>query len=94
MSKDVLERDEFNFMLRDEPRDEQDSGWSVLSGYEDDEFLNNHENLQYISIGVILNIDDSILAFIEDLPLCAYERNDNGAFYKINDYDWESYLSE
>ncbi len=94
VSKDVLERDEFNFMLRDEPRDEQDSGWSVLSGYEDDEFLNNHENLQYISIGVILNIDDSILAFIEDLPLCAYERNNNGAFYKINDYDWESYLSE
>ncbi len=94
VSNDVIQRKEFNFMLRDNPKDEQDSGWSVLSGYEDDEFLNNPDNLQYISIGIILNIDDSILSFIEEPPLCAYERNDDYLFYKINDYDWNSYLNE
>ena len=94
VSNDVLRRKEFNFMLRENPKDEQDSGWSVLSGYEDDEFLNNPGNLQYISIGVILNIDDSILTFIEEPPLCAYERNDNYLFYKIDDYDWDTYLNE
>lgn len=94
VSNDVLERNEFNFMLRDNPKDEQDSGWSVLSGYEDDEFLNNPDNLQYISIGEILNIDDSILSFIEEQPLCAYERNDEYLFYKIDDYDWDTYLNE
>lgn len=94
VSNDVIERKEFNFMLRDNPKDEQDSGWSVLSGYEDVEFLNNPDNLQYISIGIILNIDDSILSFIEEPPLCAYERNDDYLFYKINDYDWNSYLNE
>ncbi|PUB08157.1 DUF2185 domain-containing protein [Paenisporosarcina sp. OV554] len=94
VSNDVLERNEFNFMLRDNPKDEQDSGWSVLSGYEDDEFLNNPDNLQYISIGEILNIDDSILSFIEAQPLCAYERNDEYLFYKIDDYDWDTYLNE
>ncbi|MFJ7973691.1 DUF2185 domain-containing protein [Psychrobacillus sp. NPDC096389] len=94
VSNDVLERKEFNFMLRDHAKDEQDTGWSVLSGYEDDEFLNNPDNLQYISIGVILNIDDSILSFIEEPPLCAYERNDAYLFYKIEDYDWDTYLNE
>lgn len=93
VSNDVLERREFNFMLRDNPKDEQDSGWSVLSGYEEDEFLNNPDNLQYISLGVILNIDDTILSFIEEKPLCAYERNDEGLFNKIEDYDWDTYLN-
>ena len=62
--------------------DEQDSGWSVSSGHEDDDFLNNPDNLQYIPIGVILNIDESILSFIEEPPSCAYERNDEYLFYK------------
>ncbi|MED0666499.1 DUF2185 domain-containing protein [Bacillus badius] len=94
VSRDVLEKGEFNFMLRDDPAEEMDSGWSILSGYEEDEFLSDPENFQVLAIGVILNIDDSILAFIEEPPLCAYERDDRGDFYQIEDYDWDSYLSK
>ena len=93
VSEDVLEKREFNFMLRDYPNGEGDSGWSILSGYEDDDYLSDSENFQIVSVGVILNIDDSILEFIQEPPLCAYERNDEGEFYKIDDYDWESYLN-
>ncbi|MEI5907419.1 DUF2185 domain-containing protein [Bacillus spongiae] len=93
VSNDVLEKREFNFMLRDYPHGEGDFGWSILSGYEDDDFLSDSENFQIISIGVILNIDDSILDFIQEPPLCAYERNERGDFYKIDDYDWETYLN-
>ena len=80
-------------MLRDNPNGEDDSGWSILSGYEDDDFLSDYENFQIISIGVILNIDDSILGFIQEPPLCAFERNDEGEFNKIDDYDWDDYLN-
>ncbi|RSD28984.1 immunity protein Imm33 domain-containing protein [Mesobacillus subterraneus] len=93
VSDDVLDKREFNFLLRDEPHGEGDSGWSVLSGYEEDEFLGDAENFQVVSIGVILNIDDSVLEFIQEPPLCAYERDDEGEFYRIEDYDWESYLN-
>ncbi|WLR42302.1 DUF2185 domain-containing protein [Bacillus carboniphilus] len=93
VSEDVFEKEEFNFMLRDEPKGEGDAGWSILSGYEDDDFLNDLENFQIVSIGVILNIDDSILNIIKEPPLCAYERDENGEFYKIEDYDWEGYFS-
>ncbi|EOQ31128.1 DUF2185 domain-containing protein [Bacillus cereus group sp. RP37] len=92
VSDDVLEKREFNFMLRDNPTAEGDPGWSILSGYESDDYVNNPKNFQIISIGVILNIDDSILNFLEEPPLCAYERNDEGRFYKIKDYDWNAYL--
>lgn len=93
VSNDVLEKKEFNFLLRDNPKEGQDSGWSILTGYEDGEYLNESQNFQIISIGVVLNIDDSILEFIDDAPLCAYERSEEGIFHKIHDYDWDAYLN-
>ncbi|PVE70293.1 immunity protein Imm33 domain-containing protein [Priestia megaterium] len=91
VSNDVLERNEFNFLLKDKPND---SGWVIFSGYEEDEFTSNPNNFQIVALGVALNVDDSILAFINESPLCAYERNEFGKFDRIHDYDWETYLSE
>ncbi|MCU5461442.1 DUF2185 domain-containing protein [Bacillus cereus] len=93
VSNDVIEKEEFNFLIKDNPTVEGIPGWSILSGYESDEYVNNPKNFQIISVGVILNIDDSILKFLEEPPLCAYERNDKGRFYKIEDYDWDAYLN-
>lgn len=94
VSNDVLERNEFNFLLKDKPNEPNDSGWVIFSGHEEDEFNSNPDNFQIVALGVILNVDDSILAFINESPLCAYERNEFGQFDKIHDYDWETYLSE
>lgn len=94
VSNDVLERNEFNFLLKDKPNEPNDSGWVIFSGYEDDEFTSNPNNFQIVALGVALNVDDSILAFINESPLCAYERNEFGKFDRIHDYDWETYLSE
>ncbi|GIP49363.1 hypothetical protein J53TS2_29540 [Paenibacillus sp. J53TS2] len=92
VSKDVLKRNEYNFMLRDFPKGEGDTGWAFSSGYENDEFLSNSENLQVISLGVILNIDDSILAILDDHPQCVYERDpETNMFRKIHDFDWDYY---
>lgn len=94
VSNDVLERREFNFLMRDNPENENDTGWIIFSGFEDDDDNDNSDNFQVISIGVILNIDDSILTFIHDKPLCAYERDfEKGIFVKVDDFDWESYLN-
>lgn len=92
VSSDVFAREEFHFMLRDEPNGEGDSGWSILSGYEDDEFLSDPDNFEIVSLGHILNINDSILSFIDEPALCAYETDEAGDFYKIEDFDWASYL--
>lgn len=94
VSNDVLERNEFNFLLKDKPNEPNDSGWVIFSGYEEDEFTSNPNNFQIVALGVALNVDDSILAFINESPLCAYERNEFGKFDRIHDYDWETYLSE
>ncbi|NQX64751.1 DUF2185 domain-containing protein [Paenibacillus alba] len=91
VSNDVLSRNEFNFMLRFDPDNEHDLGWVFFSGYEDDEFSANSENFQVISVGKMLNMDDSILEFIDvsETLHCAYERNkDTGNLTKIENYDW------
>ncbi len=93
VSSDVLDKQSFHFLLRDNPKDEHDSGWTVMSGYEEDDYLNDPANFQYISIGVILNMDNSILAFLDEPALCAYERGTDGYFYKIEDYDWDGYVN-
>lgn len=93
VSRDVLDKREFNFLLRDNPNNEQDSGWTVFSGYEENDFLSDSTNFQPISIGVILNIDDSILSILDERPLCAFERNEEGLFEEIDDYDWDTYLN-
>ncbi|OXS57133.1 hypothetical protein B0G93_1186 [Bacillus sp. V-88] len=93
VSRDVLDKREFNFLLRDNPNNEQDSGWTVFSGYEVNEFLSDSANFQPISIGVILNIDDSILSILDERPLCAFERNEEGLFEEIDDFDWDTYLN-
>lgn len=92
VSNDVLERKEFNFLLRDKAEEPEDSGWTIMTGFEDEEELNDPEQFHYIAIGVVLNMDASILSFVHDEPLSAYERNGEGRFEKVEDYDWSEYL--
>lgn len=92
VSNGVLERKAFNFLLRDKSEEPEDSGWTVMSGREEGAELADPDQFQYLSIDVILNIDASILSFIHDEPLSAYERSEEGGFEKVTDFDWNAYL--
>ncbi|GIU12383.1 MULTISPECIES: DUF2185 domain-containing protein [unclassified Shewanella] len=49
-------------LFREEPDEEYKeknySGWNLFSGKEDDDYLNNGDNWNFVSLGAILNIDD------------------------------------
>jgi hypothetical protein len=95
VSKDVLERREFNFMIRDNPNNKFDTGWTFFTGYEQEESNADSSNFHVVSLGAVLNMDDSILQFINEEPLCAYERDlVTNEIYKVEDYDWKAYLAE
>ncbi|QYR24157.1 DUF2185 domain-containing protein [Paenibacillus sp. sptzw28] len=95
VTTDVLERRLFNFIMRDTPRDDIDTGWTFFTGYESEDANGDSDNFQVVSLGAVLNMDDSIIDLLDDEPLCAYERNiKNNKFYKVHDYDWDSYLGE
>lgn len=95
VTKDVLRKREFNFMLRAEPfeNNAMDSGWMVLNKREEQGTVKNIANFVCITMGELLNIDDSIISFIEEPPYCAYTRGEDGAFYKIKNYNWDNYFA-
>lgn len=43
-----------------------DSGWRIFAGDETQKYLDNPDNSQFVSLGFILNIDDTILPFLEN----------------------------
>ena len=53
------------YMLRFEPRDDDDSGWQLLAGNEDDHYLNDVNNLGLPPLGYVCDLDPDILKYID-----------------------------
>ena len=53
------------YMLRFEPRDGDDSGWQLLAGNEDDNYINNVKNLGLVPLGYVCELDPDILKYID-----------------------------
>jgi hypothetical protein len=66
----IYEKNKIGYFYREEPMKEdkdgfKDSGWRFLEGDESQEFLDDSENSQFVSLGLILNIDDSFIDLLE-----------------------------
>lgn len=67
VSKKILE-DNWNigYMERNDPYNDQDSGWSFLAGNEDDQYVSNYKNIQLVTLGYVCNqIDPNIFKYID-----------------------------
>lgn len=49
------------FMYREDPLDEEDTGWRFLSGKEDQEYLDETNNSKFIGVNTLANLDKSII---------------------------------
>jgi hypothetical protein len=56
------------FMYREEPDNDVDSGWRFMSGYEDDEYMDDPSNHAVYDVNTIANYDPSIISFL-DAPI-------------------------
>ncbi|MCY1553902.1 hypothetical protein D9M68_904340 [compost metagenome] len=52
-------------MYREEPDEERDSGWRFTANDETDEYMENTDNIAYVSIGLVLTHDDSFIHLLE-----------------------------
>ena len=69
-------------LYREHPSEEEEnySGWTLFSGLETEEYLNNGENWNYVSLGAVLNKCDR---FISVLDIEDYE----------HEFSWDSSIS-
>jgi hypothetical protein len=63
------------YIYREEPEEEDDSGWRIAAGNESDEYMDDAENIFYVSLGAVLNRDDSFVHLLDCVPGSAFERD-------------------
>jgi hypothetical protein len=56
------------FMYREEPQDENDTGWRFIAGTESQEFIDDPLNSMVFEVNVIANYDPAIIPYIH-LPV-------------------------
>jgi hypothetical protein len=61
----VDEKKKIRFMYREEPDDNQDSGWRFFSGEEDQEYVDNPDNLTIYDVNTIIEIDPDVEEFLD-----------------------------
>mgnify|MGYP001605101910 CR=1 FL=1 len=74
------------FMYREEPFDEEDSGWRFLSGTETEEYLDEDTNSKAISVNAVANHDPAIIPYLRKPEDTAWERKaDSEEFIQSED---------
>jgi len=73
----VVEGYPVRFMYREKPDREEDSGWRFMSGFEDDEYMDNAENHGVYAVNTIANYDPSIIPFIDSPIGSVFEKGEN-----------------
>ena len=77
VSKAALD-DGIGYMYKDEVSPEYpDSGWRFFRGDEDDEYVNNPENFQILTLNTVCNMRPDVLAYLEAPVDAAYGWNGN-----------------
>lgn len=57
-----------DYMYREEPNSDTDSGWRFLSNTEDEEYLDNPENTDIYSVNAVAHNDKAIIPYLK-LPV-------------------------
>ena len=86
----IENRRKVRFMYREEGED-NDSGWRFFCGDEDQDYVDNPDNTGIYDIKTILDIDKSILPYLQSAVGAAYEReNENDVFRMSTDFTFEA----
>lgn len=78
------------FMYREKPTRDEDSGWRIFSGFEDQDYTDNPNNTGIYNPTTILKIDPSIANLLLNPVGSVFEReNENSNWYEVDDFEFE-----
>lgn len=63
------------YLYREEPDNERDSGWRLFAGDESPEYMEGAGNVAFVSLGAVLNHDDSFLTLLDSPVGGAFARD-------------------
>lgn len=65
------------YMYREEPEEENDSGWRFLSGTEDQDYIDDPNNSMIFEINTMANYDTAIIPYLKSRIGAEWERVEN-----------------
>lgn len=72
------------FLYREASDEAMDSGWRFTAGDESDEYMNDAGNCSYVSLGTVLNRDDSVLHLLDEPEGSSFGRDpESGQFVPV-----------
>ena len=75
------------FMYRTPPKNNIDSGWKFMSGFESDDYMNTASNHGVYDVNTIANYDESIIPFLDSDIGSVFEKADGHVeFVRITDW--------
>lgn len=82
----LLDGQKVGYMYREEPDNHEDSGWRITAGDESEEYMDDAANISFVSLGVVLNRDDTMLALLDSPVGSRFERqSDSDRFQRVED---------
>ena len=72
------------YLYREEPDKEDDSGWRFTTGSESDEYMDDSNNISYVSLGAVLREDDSFVDLLEREEGVAFAKDEKGNFVELD----------
>ena len=77
------------FCYREKSNGDWDSGWRFTAGDESDEYMDDPNNSGIYGLNTICNDDPDIIPLLHTPAPCAFERDENGVFQQIKDWEPE-----
>lgn len=75
------------FMYREEPDNEIDSGWRFMSGFENEEYMDDPDKHAVYDVNTIANYDPSIVPLLDSPVGSAFEKTESERFEAVTDWD-------
>ena len=72
------------YFYREDPDYDDDSGWRISTGTETDEYMDDSNNISYVSLGAVLREDDSCVDLLDRESGIAFIKDDNGNFVELD----------
>ena len=79
----LYEGESVGYLYREAPDDESDSGWRLSTGLESEEYMDNADNISYVSLGAVLREDDSFVDLLDSEIGVEFGRDESGTLVEI-----------
>lgn len=79
----LYEGESVGYLYREAPDDESDSGWRLSTGLESEEYMDNADNISYVSLGAVLREDDSFVDLLDSEVGMEFGRDESGTLVEI-----------